>query len=252
MRPSTILCGIALLLLVVACGRPTVGEWSADDSQRAAASLADSLLASRWTEDWEDAAAPAIALVPLEVELAGEVVDPEIYGAELRRRLVSAGLRVSADPEAADFALRSTLRRAQDDYGDHLYLLEATLVARTDSSVAWADSVQVRKGRRSSSAQHGGGKSLAHDHRQPGDRLGSYPENKATNRTVNLHVTKQDLSESQLLADLAQLRRMDGVRSIQETMDERGSARLLVYVLPHRELEVRQRLVEMGWEPVRY
>lgn len=252
MRHLLTICCLAALLATIGCGRPQTGGWSADDSQRAAASLAASLLDSRWSTAWAGDAPPTVAIEPLTVALGAERVDPEIFVAELRRQLVGGRMAITTDPTAADYAVSAALRQAQDDYGDTLYLVEASLVAREGGAVAWADSVQVRRSKPPTPATPGGKKSMAHDRKQPGDSLGSYPDNKATNETINLHVTKAEVSEAQLLQDLATLRRIDGVRSIQETVDERGTARLLIYVLPHRELEIRQRLTDMGWNRIRY
>lgn len=252
------LAAMAILVAVVAavlgtggCARPTSAEWSADDSQRAAASLADSLLQARWRSGLPADAEPSVAL-DVSTPWATEQVDAQLILVEMRKRLVSGGVAVQSDPQQADYVLEVVLRKAEDEYGDWLYVADASLVQRLSGTIAWADAVQVRKRQQSSPAVPGGKASMAHDRKQPGDRVGSYPANQATNRSVNLHVTKADIDESTLVRELAEIRRIDGVRSIQEQVDERGTARLLVYVQPHRELEVRQRLLDQGWAPIRY
>jgi len=228
MRHLLTTCCLAAMLAAIACGRVERGGWSGDDSQRAAASLAASLLDSRWSAGWEGDAAPSVVIAAPTVALGQERIDPELFVAELRRQLVAGRIAVTAEEAAADYTVTAALRQAMDDYGDTLYVVEASLVAREGGAVAWADSVEVRKAQPPTPATPGGKKSMAHDRKQPGDSLGSYPDNKATNETINLHVTKTGVSESQLLQDLATLRRIDGVRSIQETVDAAREAFAIV------------------------
>jgi hypothetical protein len=246
MTRLTALALVLVVLGVAGCARPTSAEWSADDSQRAAGVLADSLLEARWRDDLPPGAEPSVAL-DVSARGAEERVDAELILIELRKRLVGGGMSLQTDPAQADYVLAVALRKAEDAYGDWLYVADASLVQRAGGAIAWADAVQVRKRQSNAPATPAGKASLMHNRRQAGDRVGSYPANQGTNRTVNLHVTKPEVDESQLVRDLAELRRIDGVRSIQEQVDERGTARLLVYVLPHRELEVRQRLLDQGW-----
>ncbi|MDA3962906.1 MAG: hypothetical protein PF961_19150 [Planctomycetota bacterium] len=256
MRIAMLVLVIITVLIPLGCGRaPESRVWNMDDTEKVSAQFAQSLLDSRWRAGaMQGDNETTVAIDRFTADTGTDRVDPSVFQGELERRLVNGGLKVLADANTGPFVLSGSIRRLADESGTWIYLAEATLTDTKQGLVAWTDAVQVRKakGGTTTASVPRGGKSMATDRRQGGDTIGSTPAPQATNDTINVIVSREGVNEAQLLQDLAAIKRVGGVRSVDERVDERGFARLNLYVEKHREVEVRQRLLDMGWTPIRY
>lgn len=248
-----------VLVFLAACGRePGERVWTTSDTVAVSQRLAAGLLESTWRSEARAAGAvPAVAIAPVTGDTGGDGPDAERLRRGLERRLIDGGQPVlaAAAAAAADAPVLELVvqRRWNAEDGTRDYHLDARLLGADRGAVLWADAVVVTKAAPASTPiASRGGKAQARDRRQSGDRIGSVPAPQATQDTIGLTVTRDDVSEARLLDDLAAIRRVGGVRTVEERVDERGVARLTVYVEPHREIEVRRRLLDMGWTPIRY